>query len=311
MEKAGQQNNMIFIVGPTAAGKSSIAIEVAKQCGGEIISCDAMQVYKEIRVASNRPTDADLAVVPHHLVGFLSVTEDFDVARFNQIAREKITAILGRQGTPVVVGGSGLYMTILLDGIFLSGGRDMILREQLRNEAESFGAGYLHERLLAQDPDAAAKIHSNDLRRIIRALEVLSVDKQPISRLQTSREGLWGKHDIRIYCVTRERDNLYARINKRVDSMFAEGIIEEIKGINALELSHTASGLIGIKEIRAYLDGSLGLEDAKELLKRNTRRYAKRQLTWFRKDKRLCWVTINEEDDPSKVAEAMLQRPGA
>jgi tRNA dimethylallyltransferase len=306
MEITGNKDKIIFIVGPTAAGKSGVALETAKFCNGEIISCDAMQIYKEIRIASNRPSDNEIEQVPHHLVGFLSVTEDFDVARFNHLARESISSVLTRDKVPIVVGGSGMYVSILLDGIFSSGGRDNELREQLMEQAENSGSKYLYDRLCSLDPAAAAKVHSNDLRRIIRALEVIEVDKSPISQLQGKREGLWGKYNITIYCISRERDDLYDRINSRVEKMFAAGIIDEIKRLENLKLSRTAGALIGVKEVRAYLDGVIELEEAKEQLKRNTRRYAKRQLTWFRKDQRLKWILIKDEDE-KEIAQRIIE----
>jgi tRNA dimethylallyltransferase len=306
MEITGNKDKIIFIVGPTAAGKSGVALETAKFCNGEIISSDAMQIYKEIRIASNRPSDNEIEQVPHHLVGFLSVTEDFDVARFNHLARESISSVLTRDKVPIVVGGSGMYVSILLDGIFSSGGRDNELREQLMEQAENSGSKYLYDRLCSLDPAAAAKVHSNDLRRIIRALEVIEVDKSPISQLQGKREGLWGKYNITIYCISRERDDLYDRINSRVEKMFAAGIIDEIKRLENLKLSRTAGALIGVKEVRAYLDGVIELEEAKEQLKRNTRRYAKRQLTWFRKDQRLKWILIKDEDE-KEIAQRIIE----
>lgn len=298
---------IIFIVGPTAVGKTDIAVCLAQKVHGEIISCDAMQVYHEIDIASNKPPLEVRERIPHHLLNVVSVAEEFDVARFNQLAMAAIDCIHARGRIPVVVGGSGLYVQILLDGIFSGGAKNENLREALRHQARAAGPQALYAQLAGKDPIAAAKIHPNDLKRIIRALEIHMTTDMPISELQKIREGLWGKYRMSLFALKRDRKDLYRRIEQRVDSMFEHGLVDEIKNLNGTALSQTAEGIIGVREIKGYLRGEYPLDRARELIKQNTRRLAKRQLTWFRKEKRLQWLLLEPQDRPKTVVERMLQ----
>ena len=283
---------LIFIVGPTAVGKSETGLCLAGRLNAEIVCCDAMQVYREITIANDKPSSKIRALVGHHLVDILSVTEDFNVARYREFAASAIQDIQARGKIPLVIGGSGMYMSLLLDGIFEGTAPEEDLREELTKEERAKGLGFLHERLKALDPQAAAKIHPNDPQRIIRALEVALSTGQPLSRLQEKREGLWGKIPIKIFALNRPRQELYQRAEARVDDMFAKGLLEEIKQVSALPLSITARKIIGIPEIMGYFKGEYDLERAKYLMKLHTRHYIKRQLTWFRRDKRLTWIDI-------------------
>ena len=293
---------IIFIVGPTAVGKSDVALTLAQKLKGEIVSCDAMQVYKEISVATSKPSRAMFGKVPHHLVDIQSVEDEFDVARFNEQALKAILAIMKQGKVPIVTGGSGMYMQVLLDGIFPGGGKDPQVRARLEEEAEDKGNEALYAKLKKIDPATALKIHPSDRRRMIRALEVYETTRQPISVAQKSREGLWGKYAIRIFALNRERSELYTRINRRVEEMLDAGLVDEIKKLKKYKLSLTASRIIGVKEIDGYLQGEYDIERAKYLIQLNTRHLAKRQMTWFRKDKRLEWIMIGEDDSPKMVA---------
>ncbi len=284
---------LIFIVGPTAAGKSEIALCLAQRRNAEIICCDAMQVYREIAVASDKPSAKARSLVPHHLVDVVSVTEDFNVARYRGLAAQAIQDIQKRGKTPLIVGGSGMYMAVLLDGIFE-------VKAGARIEDSSL---LTHDRLKTLDPQAARKIHPNDSQRIVRALEVAVATGQPLSRLQQKREGLWGTMPIKIFALNRPREELYQRVEARVDEMFTKGLVEEIKQVSALSLSVTARKLIGIPEVMGHLKGEYDLERAKYLMKLNTRHYVKRQLTWFRRDKRLTWIDITPDQSPEQVAD--------
>ena len=283
---------LIFIVGPTAVGKSEISLGVAQHLKGEIVCCDAMQVYREISVASDKPCAKVLSQVPHHLVDILSVTQDFNVARYRERATAAIQDIQARGNTPLVVGGSGMYMSVLLDGIFEEVAVEEDLREELTQELSAKGQVFMHERLKVLDPQAAEKIHPNDPQRIIRALGVAISTGEPLSQLQPKREGLWGKMPMKLFALNRPRQELYQRSEARVEDMFAKGLLEEIQQVSALPLSLTARKIIGIPEVMGYLSGQYDLERAKYLMKLNTRHYVKRQLTWFRRDKRLTWVNI-------------------
>ena len=301
---------VIFIVGPTASGKTDVAVEVAEQLDGEIISCDAMQVYKEIHLASNKPSKDILRRVKHHLIDVVSVTEEFDVARFNLLATAAIEDILRRKKVPIVTGGSGMYMQILLDGIFEGAAKDEGIREALQARIKAKGLVVLYQELQKVDPKAAAKINANDQQRIIRALEIFQIRSQPISGLQPKRQGIWGKYDIQIFALSRERKELYARVEERVEEMFAKGIVKEVEKIQALPLSPTAKRIIGVPEVLGILRGEYPLDRAKYLMKLNTRHLAKRQVTWFKKEKRLEWIMLSSDVKVKDVVRNILEKVG-
>jgi tRNA dimethylallyltransferase len=296
---------IIFIVGPTAVGKSETGLRVGGflDKGAEIICCDAMQVYREITIASDKPSVELRARFPHHLVDIISVTEDFNVARYRELAEAAVRDVQARGKTPLIIGGSGMYMSVLLDGIFEGTAADGDLREELARELSIKGPGFLHERLKTLDPQAAAKIHPHDPRRIIRALEVALSTGQPLSSLQQKREGLWGKMPVKIFALNRPRQELYQRVEARVEGMFAKGLVEEIERVSGLPLSQTARKIIGVPEVMGYLKGEHDLERAKYLIKLNTRHYVKRQLTWFRRDKRLTWIDIAPDQSTYQIAD--------
>ena len=299
---------IIFLVGPTSVGKTEIACRLAEKIGGEVVSCDSMQVYREIEIANNKPSAILRKRAPHHLVDLVSVVEDFDVSRFKKMAEASIRDILKRERVPVVVGGSGLYMSVLLDGIFDDRVKDDALRQKLSEVAQKKGNEFLHKKLLACDPKSAAKIHPSDRRRLIRALEVFELTGVPISDLQKKREGLWGQFPICVFGLNRERAELYARIDQRVKEMFKEGIVEEVKKLSKFTLSQTSAKIIGFKEISEFLRGDKDLLEAQELMQQNTRRYAKRQLTWFRKDSRIEWLMLEESSRPPETVQKIIER---
>ncbi len=298
---------IIFLVGATGVGKTDVALALARDLPCEIVSCDSMQVYREISIANSKPTVSEQKQVAHHLLDVVSVEEKFDVAMFNKLARLAIDAIMAKKKSPLVVGGSGMYIQVLLDGIFESQATDMKLRQQLEALAAAQGVGVLYQQLKKVDPRSAAKIHANDARRIVRALEVFEATKIPISQLQNNRCGLWGQYPTVVFGLDRARDELYDRINGRVEKMFADGLIDEVAAIEKKKLSLTASRIIGVGEVLAYLKGECTLETAKELIKKNTRNLAKRQLTWFRKDKRINWLTVDSKDSAENIAQRILK----
>ena len=303
--------SLTFIVGPTAVGKSEIGLRAAPCLDAQIVCCDAMQVYKEISIASDKPSLQARSRILHHLVDIISVTEDFNVARYRQLAMAAINDIQACGKMPLIVGGTGMYMSVLLDGIFegVAVGED--LREELIQELSAKGGVFMHERLRTLDPQAAAKIHPNDPQRIIRALGVALSTGKPISSLQQKREGLWGKLPIKLFALNRAREELYQRAEARIEEMFARGLVEEIKQVAALPLSATARKIIGIPEVMGYLKGEHDLERAKYLMKLNTRHYVKRQLTWFRRDKRMTWIDIAPNQSAAQVADKVLEQMGA
>ncbi len=290
-----ENKKVIFIVGPTAVGKTDIAFLLAQRAKGEIISCDSMQVYKELRIANNKPPAEYLEKIPHHLIDLVSVEEEFDVSRFNVLALSAIKDIHQKSRIPIVAGGSGLYMQILIDGIFNCGEKDEKLRIKLFQMAEEEGKESLHAMLKEKDPFSAQKIHANDLKKVVRALEVCIKEKKPMSELQKQRQGIWDQYAIMIYCINRDRQELYSTIEQRVEEMFEEGIVEEMKTIQSKLLTQGARSIIGVKEVLGYLNGDYDIDYAKYLMKLHTRRLAKRQLTWFRKDPRIQWLDLNEK----------------
>lgn len=297
---------ILFIVGASAVGKSAVAFELARRLNGEVISCDAMQVYKEIHIASDKPSAQMQKSVPHHLIDVISVEEEFSAARYRELAVAAVRDIRARGKVPIFCGGSGMYMMAVLDGLFEGGGADPEVRHRLEREAEEQGLPSLYAQLRKVDPSAADKINPNDLKRIIRALEVFELTGVPMSVMQKKRDGLWGKEDIRIFVLDRERAELYRRVEARIDKMFDLGLVDEIRAVLAKALTPSVARLIGVPEVQGFIGGAYGLEHARELMKRNTRRYVKRQLTWFRKEKRAAWVEMEKDESAVSVAERIV-----
>jgi len=302
------KRKIIFLVGPTASAKTDIAISLARKASAEIISCDSMQIYKGMGLLTSKPPAKFLKKVKHHLLSIKSPRDEFNVAQYRRLALKKIRLIHSRGNIPLFVGGTGFYMSVLLDGIFPeAAGKDSI-RKKLYAYAREFGNLRLYERLRKVDLEAAFKIHPNDLRRIVRALEVYEKTGKPISYWQKQRKGIWQDYDIRILGIKRNKGSLVKRINERVDLMFAQGVVNELKKLLKLDLSRTASCAIGVREIKGYLDGNYDLEEAKKQMQHNTRLYAKRQMTWFKKDKRIKWVSVAEKDSANKIAKEIWKK---
>lgn len=297
---------VIFLVGPTAVGKTKVAVELAKTKKFEIISCDSMQVYKGFKIISAQPSKSLRKTIPYHLVDEISPEKQYDVAKFKKAALRLIKDIHKRGKAPLVVGGSGLYISVLRDGIFESGKQSPVLRNFLKKQALIKGANYLYKQLKRADSKAAAKIHPHDLRRIIRALEVYKLNRRPISELQKERIPLSGDYDVRTFGIICQRPALYKNIDRRVEKMFRQGLLKEVRRLLKQNLSRTASFAIGIREIKGFLDGNYDLQEAKRLVKRNSRRYAKRQLAWFRKDRNIDWINADGLL-PKTVARILLE----
>jgi len=302
------KEKIIFIVGPTASGKTAAAAILAKKINAEIISCDSMQVYKGMDIITSKPSSAQRKKVPHHLLNVISPAVNYDVARYRRAAVKAAGDILKKGKLPLFVGGTGLYVSLLLDGIFKQKAPEPSARRRLYKLADRHGGLYLYNRLRKLDPEAASRIHSHDLKRMIRALEVYAATGQPISKLQQQRRGLSADHDVVIFCLDLERSLLYHRIDRRVDQMFKKGLGREVKRLLRTRLGRTASCAIGIKELKGYFQGQYGLEEAKRLIKLNTRRYAKRQLTWFRKDSRIKWIKVATNDSPKETARKLWKK---
>jgi len=291
------RGNVVFIVGPTAIGKTALAVKLAAKVKGEVISCDSMQVYKGIKILSQAPSPKESGKIPYHLINFLSPSREFSVAGFIEMARRLIKDILARKKVPIVAGGSGLYVKGLIDGLFQSPEADDKFRKKMYALAQRYGSRYLHKKLKVIDPGSAGSIHENDTKRIIRALEIWRSTGKTMTELKKETKGISGIYNIRMFGLTAPRDIIYNRINNRVDDMIRAGALKEARKIYRKKLSKTAKAIIGFKEFSAFLSGEYDLDAATECMKRNTRRFAKRQLTWFRADERIKWF------DVSKVSE--------
>ncbi len=287
---------VIFLVGPTASGKTKLSLKLAKKLNAEIISCDSMSIYKGMDVLTSKPSKADRRKVKHHLIDVISPTKEFSVSEYRRLAIAAIEDILKRGKTPLFVGGSGLYVKAVVDGLFTSAGKDEKFRKAQHALAEKYGKRYLYNKLKKVDPERAKKIHLNDLRRIVRALEIYRTEKRRPSELLKKREALG--YSFKIFGIDMPREKLYKNINKRVEDMFRQGIVKEVKNLSRRKLSLTARKALGYNEVIGYIKGDLLLGQAKELLKKNTRHFAKRQLTWFRPDKRIAWNNFTFEARP-------------
>ena len=300
-------NTLIAVVGPTASGKTALAIALAKELGGEIVSADSMQIYRGMDIATAKPTPEEMAEVPHHLIGFWPPEKPFSVAQYAILAREKIDDILRRGRVPVLCGGTGLYIKAIVDHIQYEEetGEDAALRERLRRQAQDEGNLAVWRQLQAMDPQTAERIHPNNLGRVIRAIEVMQVSGRSIrEQEERSRQAPCPYHVIQIGLRYRNRENLYERIGRRVDAMAEAGLPEEARAVRQQGLTATAAQAIGYKELYDWMDGTLPLEEALETLKRSTRRYAKRQLTWFGADARIRWI----EPDALQAGETVTEQ---
>lgn len=300
-------SQILVVAGPTASGKTSLAVRLAKAYGGEVISADSMQIYQHMNIASAKPTEEEKQGIPHHLLDFISPFEPFSVADYVKLAREKIQEILSRGNLPIVAGGTGLYISSLVDNIeFAEEVPDPMVRNRLFEEAEKNGIEPLYARLQAIDPEAAAAIHPNNQKRVIRALEIYETTGLTMTEQNARSRMTPAPFSSFMLALCPPRELLYERINQRVDAMVDEGLFEEAKSLMEMGLTRDMQSMqgIGYKEAFDYLQGTLSKEDCIEEIKRATRRYAKRQLTWFRRDARYHWVNPQEETSMMAAMEA-------
>jgi tRNA dimethylallyltransferase len=294
-----------FLTGPTASGKTAVGLELARLLGAEIISLDSMAIYRHMDIGTAKPTAAERASVPHHLLDLVEPEEEFSLARYVEAAHEKIAEIRGRRREVLFVGGTPLYLKSLLRGIFQGPEADWEFRRQIEEELPRVGQEALFERLQAVDPLSAAKLHPNDTRRLIRALEVYKLTGQPISHLQLQFEEGRAPEECRVFVLRREVAEQNARIDARVDHMFAQGLVEEVRQFLAAgrRYGRTARQAVGYREVLDHLEGKLPLNEAIEQVKLHTRRFAKRQRTWFRSLSECRDVPLAGDPDPAKLAE--------
>ncbi|MEA4882253.1 MAG: tRNA (adenosine(37)-N6)-dimethylallyltransferase MiaA [Clostridia bacterium] len=308
MNAGAHRPPLITIVGPTAVGKSAVGLALAPKLRGEIISADSMQVYRGMDIGTAKPTPAEQGCVKHRLIDVADPNELFCVARYQELARAAIREIWSEGRMPIMVGGTGLYVDATVRGfLFPDEGRNEQIRAKLEQEAAAVGNAVLYSRLSEVDPAAAARIHPNDLRRMVRALEVYEVTGTPITELQRLHEGE-SEFDVRQFGLRMNRDLLNERIDARVDDMIDAGLLDEVRALVArgCEERFTALQAIGYKELAAFLDGREGLDEAVETVKSETRKYAKRQMTWFRKNRDIHWLDVDGSSCPNEIADEII-----
>jgi len=300
---------ILVIVGPTAVGKTEASVRVAERLQGEIISADSRQIYRGMDIGTAKPDAGLLRHVPHHLIDVVDAADAFSAARFALLAREAIRAIHARARRSVVVGGSGLYIRALLDGLFPGPPASPPVRAKLQEIVRKLGSRELHARLSEVDPEAAGAIHPNDAVRLVRALEVFELTGDPITRLRETVLEEEPALEATLIGLTRDRQDLYDRIDRRVDRMMEEGLAEEVRRLEEAGSAGDRSWkAVGYREIASAIRGEISMADAVERTKRSTRRYAKRQITWFSRDPRITWVVLGRDSGPSEVAEEILSR---
>lgn len=289
-----QKNKLVIIAGPTAVGKTENSIRLAKAINGEIISADSMQVYKRMDIGSAKIMPEEMQGIRHHLIDVLEPTEEFNIVRFQTMAKKAVQEIVSNGKIPILVGGTGFYIQSLLYDIDFKEEEniDTTLRESLQHFADTNGKEALHERLKEIDPESAEAIPPGNVKRVIRAIEFYETHHEKISSHNKEQKEKESPYNFAFFVLTDERPILYERIDKRVDSMLKNGLIDEVKALQAegLTRSHISMQGLGYKEILAYLEGEITLEEAIYILKRDTRHFAKRQITWFKREKEVKWL---------------------
>ena len=288
-----EKKPLIILTGPTAVGKTKLSIALAKKIGGEIISADSVQVYKHMDIGSAKITPEEMQGVPHHLVDVLPPTSEFHVVKFQEMAKEAMANIYANGHIPILVGGTGFYIQAVLNDIdFTKNDGDSSYRRELEEKAVKEGAHALHEMLKQIDPKAAQEIHENNVKRVIRAIEFYEQSGKRISEHNEEQRARTSPYAYKYFVLNDERDRLYTNIDKRVDIMVQEGLLEEVMKLLSMGCKRESTAMqgIGYKEILDYLDDKCSFEDAVNAIKSNTRHFAKRQLTWFRRERDVIWV---------------------
>lgn len=284
----------VVICGPTGIGKTAVAIDLAESLGGEVVSADSMQIYRLMDIGTAKPTPEEQATVAHHMIDIIDPDEPFDAARYATLAREAIAGIVVRQRLPLIVGGTGFYIRALLGGLFDAGTSNPEIRSLLLKQAEVDGTEKLHERLRACDPKTAAGLHPNDTFRIVRALEVFEITGRPLS-VHHKRHGFGDRpYNALVIGLDMDRRQLYERIDQRVDAMMAAGFLGEVVGLLSRGYGGDLKSMqsIGYRHMLDFIGGRCDRQTALSVMKRDTRRYAKRQLTWFRADRQVVWIGV-------------------
>ncbi len=305
-------NKLAIIAGPTAVGKTKISVELAKRISGEIISADSMQVYRGMDIGTAKVTPEETCGIPHHLIDILDPTEDFNVVEFAKRAKEAILSIQQRDRIPILVGGTGFYIqAVLYDIDFTENDNDMSFRHALEEEAKEKGPLALHERLASVDPEAAKAIHPNNVKRVIRALEFFEKSRLKISDHNREQNEKESPYDYKYFALTNDRAKIYENIEKRIDIMLDQGLVHEVHALLEKGVSRDRVSMqgLGYKEIAAYLDNEISFEEAVYILKRDTRHFAKRQLTWLKREPDVIWFDksgLTDEEIIDRMAGLIL-----
>ncbi len=306
-----EKKTLIILTGPTAVGKTKASIGLAKAIGGEIISADSMQVYRHMDIGSAKITKEEMADVPHYLIDVLEPEEEFHVVRFQQMAKAAMTDIYSRGKIPIIVGGTGFYIQALLYDIdFTENEGDSVYREKLEALAKEKGAAYLHGQLAMVDPKSAEEIHANNIKRVIRALEFYHQTGQKISEHNERERQKESPYQFCYFVLNDRRECLYERIDQRVDQMIRNGLVQEVQTLKERGCTKQMVSMqgLGYKEIFSYLEGDCSLEEAVYIIKRDTRHFAKRQLTWFKRERDVIWVQKDELNyDDEKLLQSLLE----
>lgn len=307
------KNKLIMIAGPTGVGKSDLAVQLAMRNGGEVISADSMQVYRGMDIGTAKITPEQMQGVPHHLIDVCEPDEDWNVVRFQKMAKEVLEGIYERGHIPIVCGGTGFYIQALLYDIdFTENDGDVSLRRALEERAALGEAerAKLYEELKAVDPGAADAIHPNNIKRVIRALEFHAQTGQAISAHNEAQRQRPAAYDSRFFVLTDARERLYERIDRRVDRMLRDGLVEEVKGLRSRGYDRSLVSMqgLGYKEILSWLDGEIPFEESVRILKRDTRHFAKRQLTWFKRERDVIWLSWEVYPTDEALLDEMLAR---
>lgn len=305
------KNKLIILAGPTASGKTSVSIDLAKRLGGEIISADSMQVYKYMDVGTAKISVEEMQGVKHHLIDVLDPKEDFNIVKFQNMVKCSIEEIVKNGHIPILVGGTGFYIqSVIYDIDFNNEDDNSSVRKKLEEEYDTLGADFMHEKLKKIDIVSAQNIHKNNKKRIIRAIEYFLINNEPISSHNEVQREKKSPYDYRFFVLNPPRDILYERINKRVDIMLENGLVDEVKKLREMGLSTANISMqgIGYKEIIEYLDGEVSLETAIENIKQNTRHMAKRQVTWFKREKDVIYVDPFSFESNDKIVDYMIEK---
>ena len=308
MNSSSPKPKVIVICGPTGIGKTSVGIELAKKHGGEIVSADSMQIYRYMDIGTAKPTPSELAQVPHHMIDIVDPDEDYDAVQFSKRARDRVAEIFNRGRIPFIVGGTGLYIKALLHGLFQSKPVDPQIRNRLKQEADENGSKVLHERLQQLDPETANRLHPNDSYRILRALETIESTGKSISELHQEHGFEDDPYSTQMIGLQMDRQKLYDRIDQRVDLMLDAGLVGEVTKLLGMgymaELKSMQS--IGYRHVTEFLQNKMPWDECVRTLKRDTRRFAKRQFTWFGADDKIQWYEPDQVNDIVRMVEGFL-----